>query len=99
LPAVNVFAAGVLFAVAYHVTGNLWLPTAIHFMWNYLLGPVLGLVVSGQTHLRAGWQLFTVQGPSLFTGGAFGLEGGIVTTLTTVCGTLVLLLIFRRKTV
>jgi membrane protease YdiL (CAAX protease family) len=99
LPAINVFAAGVLFAVAYHVTGNLWLPTAIHFMWNYLLGPVLGLVVSGQTHLRVGWQLFTVQGPSFFTGGAFGLEGGIITTLTTVGTTLLLLLIFRRKTV
>jgi membrane protease YdiL (CAAX protease family) len=48
LPALNVFCAGVLFGVAYYRAGNLWLPIAIHFAWNFLLGPVFGLAVSGQ---------------------------------------------------
>ena len=48
LPRINVFLAGILFGVAYYLTGNLWLPIAMHFVWNFLLGPVLGLAVSGQ---------------------------------------------------
>ena len=83
LPAVNVFAAGVLFCLAYRITGNLWFPVAIHFAWNLLLGPVLGLTVSGTGQLGLGWRVFAVEGPPLFTGGAFGLEGGLMVTLTT----------------
>ncbi|HSM16637.1 MAG TPA: type II CAAX endopeptidase family protein [Gemmatimonadales bacterium] len=83
LPAVNVFAAGVLFCLAYGITGNLWFPVAIHVAWNLLLGPVLGLTVSGTGQMGLGWSMFTVEGPRLFTGGGFGLEGGLVVTLTT----------------
>lgn len=97
LPAFNVFAAGILFGVAYHLTGNLWLPIGIHFVWNFLLGPVLGLAVSGQNLLSSGREMFTVQGPALFTGGSFGLEGGLVVTFTTVIGIVVLLLSLRPQ--
>ncbi len=83
LPAVNVFAAGVLFCLAYGIAGNLWFPVAIHFAWNLLLGPVLGLTVSGTGEMGLGWSVFVIEGPPLFTGGAFGLEGGLVVTLTT----------------
>ena len=64
LPAVNVFAAGLLFGLAYRSTGNLWFPIAIHFAWNYVLGPVLGLTVSGSSHLGNGWQVFSPKGPA-----------------------------------
>ncbi len=97
LPAVNVFLAGILFGVAYHLTGNLWLPTAIHFTWNFLLGPALGLTVSGQNQLNGGWQVFTVHGPALWTGGSFGVEGGLIVTLTTVIGTVAMFLLLRRR--
>jgi hypothetical protein len=81
LPVINVFAAGILFCLAYIKTGNLWFPIAIHFAWDSLLGPVLGLTESGITDLGGGWKMFTVNGPSLFTGGAFGLEGGLIVTV------------------
>ena len=84
LPAVNVFAAGLLFCLAYIVTDNLWFPIAIHFTWDVLLGPVLGLTESGQTGLGGGWRIAAINGPHIFTGGAFGLEGGLIVTLMTV---------------
>jgi hypothetical protein len=86
LPAVNVFAAGLLFTLAWHVSGGLWLPIGLHFTWNYLLGPVLGLAVSGSMALGRGWQVLVVRGPAPLSGGAFGLEGGLPVTLTTVIG-------------
>lgn len=83
LPPVNVFLAGVLFCLAYHATSNLWLPVGIHFGWNFLLGPVSGLTVSGTERLGLGWQMFELEGPALMTGGMFGIEGGLVVTTMT----------------
>jgi uncharacterized protein len=97
LPAVNVFAAGLLFCMACRLAGNLWFPSAIHFAWNFLLGPVLGLDVSGSGRLGSGWKVFTLQGPDLFAGGAFGLEGGLIVTLTTgACIVVFLLALLKR---
>jgi hypothetical protein len=96
LPALNLFLAGVLFGVAYHQTGNLWLPIAIHFTWNFLLGPVLGLTVSGQNELNMGWQVLNVQGPAFLTGGSFGMEGGLIVTLTTAIGAAAIYRFIRR---
>ncbi len=98
LPAFNVFAAGILFGLAYLLTDNLWLPIGIHFIWNFLVGPVLGLSVSGNTQLKESWHLVTLQGPVWLTGGAFGLEGGLAVTFTTFLGIIVLLILSRRKT-
>ncbi len=97
LPAFNVFLAGILFGVAYQLTGNLWLPIGIHFIWNFLIGPVLGLTVSGNAQVWSRWQLMTVQGPTSLTGGAFGLEGGLVVTLTTLLGIVALFIFFRGR--
>jgi membrane protease YdiL (CAAX protease family) len=96
LPAVNLFAAGLLLGLAYTTTRNLWLPIALHFSWNFLQGPVLGIAVSGQD-LDSGWQLLTLNGPSMWTGGPFGLEGGLGATLATAAGIAVLIAAARRR--
>ncbi|MDI1248388.1 MAG: CPBP family intramembrane metalloprotease [Lacunisphaera sp.] len=87
LPAVNVFAASVLFGLVLLRTGRLWAVIAVHFAWNFLVGPVLGLAVSGQD-LAEGWRVFSLRGPDWLTGGAFGIEGSLVVTLVTLaaCG-------------
>ncbi len=97
LPALNVFAAGVLFAVAYKFSNNLWLPIGLHFAWNLLLGPVFGLAISGQNHWSAGWQIFRIQGPTLFTGGIFGIEGGLITLAATIAGIIAIHSLSYRK--
>jgi uncharacterized protein len=92
---INVFLAGILFGTAYYLSGNLWLPIAIHFAWNFLSGPVLGLSVSGKNLGNNSWQLFSVQRYSLFTGGTFGIEGGLVVTFTAVISIASLFVLFR----
>lgn len=96
LPPINVFLAGLVFCLAYAVTGNLWLPVAIHFAWNLLLGPVLGLTISGTGELGLGWKAFEIAGPELYTGGTFGIEGGLIVTLTT-AGLVIALLVIRAR--
>ena len=86
---VNIVLAGLAFALALRLSGSLWLPTTFHFMWNYLLGPVFGLPVSGLTEFSAG-AVARVSGPPLWTGGAFGPEGGLAATLALIVVCLVL---------
>jgi membrane protease YdiL (CAAX protease family) len=72
----GLFAAGLLFAQAYLVTRQLWLPVALHLSWNFSEGPIFGFPVSG----LPGSGLLTVEptGPDMVTGGAFGPEAGLV---------------------
>jgi len=97
LAALNVLGAGVLFGVAYAISGNLWFPIAMHFVWNALLGPVLGLSISGQNPFRVSWQFFRLEGPAMFTGGAFGLEGSIVVTATTILAIIGTIWLYRLQ--
>jgi hypothetical protein len=75
----NIALAGVVFALVYRLTRRLWFVIAYHFMWNYAQGPLLGFPVSGLTF--GGWAQTRVAGPALWTGGAFGPEGGLLVTL------------------
>jgi membrane protease YdiL (CAAX protease family) len=96
LPAISLFAAGILLATAYAVSGNLWFPIALHFGWNFLQGPVLGQAVSGQA-VDAGWRLFQLDGPALMTGGNFGIEGGLIAIAITILATPFVLMTYPRR--
>ncbi|HEV2708567.1 MAG TPA: type II CAAX endopeptidase family protein [Pyrinomonadaceae bacterium] len=88
----NTALAGVWLAVAYTRTRSLWFPLGVHFGWNWALGPVLGLPVSGITSLtRAPIMRATDNGPAWLTGGAYGIEGGTACTVALIVSTLFLL--------
>jgi uncharacterized protein len=97
IPGLNLFAAGVLLGVAYAITRKLWLPIGIHFAWNFLQGPILGMRVSAQD-LSEGPQMLQVRGPVIFTGGPFGIEGGLVALTVTVAASALLLATKRAST-
>ena len=96
LPAISLFAAGVLLGTCYAMTGNLWLPIGLHFGWNVLQGPVLGGTVSGQA-VDAGNHLLDIAGPSLATGGNFGIEGGLIAIGITLLPTPPIVLLYRKR--
>ncbi|RPK31231.1 CPBP family intramembrane glutamic endopeptidase [Paenibacillus xylanexedens] len=70
-----ILEAGVLLGAAFMWRRNLWFAMGLHFSWNALEG-LLGIPVSG--HTTAGLLIVKVHGPSLLTGGDFGLEGSMV---------------------
>ena len=69
--------AGVLFAAAYLMTRRLWLGIGIHIAWNYALGSIYSIAVSG--HESKGLLQGTVSGPDWLTGGEYGLEASVFT--------------------
>jgi len=88
LAVVNTIAWGVLLGCAYLRTRALWLPIGMHFGWN-VATPFLGLNLSGFTIAVTGYELHWRTGV-LWSGGAYGLEGGLFTTVV-VAGLFVLL--------
>jgi len=88
LAVINTIAWGVLLGCAYLRTRALWLPIGMHFGWNAAT-PFLGVNLSGFTIAVTGYELHWRTGV-LWSGGAYGLEGGLFTTLV-VAGLFVLL--------
>lgn len=86
LPGMGLLLAGLFLAYAYLRTRQLWLPIGLHIGWNYFEGTVLGFPVSGINVF--GLIQTSVEGPALFTGGAFGPEAGLVLLPALALGTI-----------
>ncbi|MFN7917021.1 MAG: CPBP family intramembrane glutamic endopeptidase [Vicinamibacterales bacterium] len=84
IPGLNLFLAGILLGLARIRWNSLWPGLGIHFGWNFVEGPLLGLNVSG--HELAGWKLLKLSGPAYLSGGSLGPEGSLAATVMTVAG-------------
>jgi membrane protease YdiL (CAAX protease family) len=66
---------GLMYGVAFLISGRLWLPLGLHFAWNFVQAPVLGFpFLGGEIGL-------VQQAPienTLITGGSYGPEAGLV---------------------
>jgi uncharacterized protein len=92
---IGLLLAGVFFAWAALLTGQLWLPIGLHIGWNFFEGPVFGFPVSGLTF--NGLLSFTTTGPEQFTGGAFGPEAGLVLLPALALGALLVWMWTKRR--
>ncbi|UGQ45559.1 CPBP family intramembrane glutamic endopeptidase [Massilia endophytica] len=75
--ATAVAGAGLL--AVYLVTRRVWIAIGMHFAWNYLFDAFLTVPVSG--HPARGWIQVVPAGPEWLSGGAYGVEGSLVTVL------------------
>lgn len=91
----NTIVWGVLLGYAFLRTRALWLPIGLHFGWNAAM-PVLGVNLSGFTMGVPGGSLlgYTLRWNvgELWSGGAYGLEGSVMTTVAVA----VLFFVIRR---
>ena len=92
----NTFLAGTLLALPLLCTGRLALSIGFHIAWNVLLGTVFGLTVSGNGK-QVSLMTATPIGPPLWTGGAYGPEGGLLVTGALLIGFLLVVLWLRLR--
>lgn len=91
----NIVLIGLLFSYMYIKSGNLWMCIGYHFAWNSFQGLVLGMPVSGLN--ISGFITTRFNADNIFTGGIFGIEGGILTTLVTLLGFLFVKYYYRNS--
>ena len=89
----NTMLWGVLFGYAYWRTSALWLPIGLHFGWNAAL-PLFGENLSGFTMGVTGYSLHW-KTSDLWSGGAYGPEGSMLTTAVVVA----LFFVLHQRTV
>jgi membrane protease YdiL (CAAX protease family) len=90
--------AGVLLGGAYMLTRSLWFPMGLHAAWNFTQGEIFDVPVSGiDEHGLVQAQL---SGPTLLSGGNFGLEASIIAlVLATAVGVWLVWLAVKRGNV
>jgi membrane protease YdiL (CAAX protease family) len=71
--------AGVLLGGAYMLTRSLWFPMGLHAAWNFTQGEIFDVPVSGLG--EHGLVEAKLSGPSLLSGGQFGLEASLLALL------------------
>jgi uncharacterized protein len=86
----NTMGFGILFGIAFLRSHDLWLPTGLHFGWNFTL-PLFGVNLSGITIRPTGQEIVWTAGP-LWSGGDYGPEASILTS-----GVLLILLLYLWK--
>lgn len=96
LAVINIFLFGVFAALYFLRRGSIWGICAIHSIWNFAQGNIFGCKVSG---LSMGNSVFTSieKGGTLWSGGAFGPEGGLGVTVVLVIGISVLTLMKNKQ--
>lgn len=75
---INTVLAGIWLSVAFLKTRSLWFPLGVHWSWNWLMGSVFGIPVSGITTISPAPLLkVSISEPFWLSGGSYGVEGGI----------------------
>ena len=81
----NIALAGLFLGLGYLLTGKLAIPIGLHISWNLFQGNVFGFPVSG---LASYTTFLGIEqgGPTLWTGGDFGPEAGLLGILAIILG-------------
>ena len=94
---VNVFLAGVTFSLIYYYTGNLWIVSAMHTFWNFILGFIVGSQVSGIDTYNSIFFSIPVWNKDLISGGEFGFEASIIETILELAISLFVIYLIKKK--
>lgn len=89
---VNTVLFGTVAAELVIVTGSLASAVALHFIWNLLETPILGLPANGIEYDR-GLLRSELSGPALVTGGGWSLDAGLIATASLAGGLVMLRLL------
>lgn len=81
VPFINLTLFGIFAAIYMILFDNIWGVCAIHSIWNFTQGNFYGISVSGSGDTESVFRTTQVSDKAFLTGGEFGIEGSIFTTL------------------
>lgn len=89
LSILNLILIGLLLGLMVLYTGRLSFSIGLHAVWNILQNNMAGFANSGKAP-NVSLFVFNNTGPEIWTGGEFGPEGGLICTIFTIVGILIL---------
>lgn len=92
----NIILVGYLFGLYVIKTNDLWGACGIHSAWNFAQGNLFGFEVSGLDINVGSLFDFNLTGNSLISGGSFGPEAGLCSTLILILGIIIILFLDKK---
>ena len=92
----NISLTGLFLGLPVLLTDELAIPIGIHITWNFFQGNVFGFPVSGTATNLTTFVAVSQGGPDLWTGGAFGPEGGLLGIAAILTGSLLIVWWVKR---
>lgn len=97
LAMVNLILFG-LFASLYVILfDDIWGACAIHSVWNFMQGNIYGISVSGSGQSESVFSTNHQSSHGFLTGGSFGIEGSIFTTIVLLIASAIVFYAVKRK--
>lgn len=97
LSIVNTMLVGFAICLMFIVTENIWFVGAFHSAWNCVQGNIFGISVSGHEPSPSIFAVQLPDGNPILTGGAYGIEANIFTTIVTLLIIGVTIIIIRKR--
>lgn len=85
---INLFLFGVFASLLLLDSGNIWIVSAFHSIWNFVQGNIYGIQVSGTSLSTSVFLTTNTNGREIINGGSFGMEGGLAVTFVLIAGIL-----------
>lgn len=96
LAIINLTLFGIFAGILYLRTDSIWMVAALHSLWNFAQGNLFGIEVSGMQIPVNILQFQADANGKWINGGAFGVEGGLATTIVFAIGIIMALLWKQR---
>jgi uncharacterized protein len=96
LTTLQLVVLGLMFTAAFLYSRRMWLCIGMHWGWNFVQGGVFSVAVSGME--AKGLLQSSISGPAWLTGGDFGIEGSVITTVCClICMVLLMVKAIQRR--
>lgn len=76
---------------------DIWGVCGIHSIWNFTQGSFYGISVSGTGDMDSVFRTTAKSSSALLTGGDFGIEGSLITTIVLGAGSVIMYMLIKRK--
>ncbi|MGX7210333.1 CPBP family intramembrane glutamic endopeptidase [Enterococcus innesii] len=93
----NIFLAGMILSFIFYLSDNIFLVGAFHAAWNFMMGPVFGVSVSGLKIYSSMFNTNSIPENNLINGGAFGFEGGLGLTIPAIIAIFICAYFIHKK--
>ena len=77
----NLYLVSAVFSLLFIIRSNIYIVCGLHSVWNFVLYGAMGLSVSGSSSNENALMHFQVNAESILSGGAYGVEASVVTTV------------------
>lgn len=93
---INLYLISIAFSLLILYRSNIWVSCGLHSVWNFLYG-IFGLTLSGSETNTTGVICFNINTENIISGGSYGMEASIVTTIILGIAVIIIYRCWNRK--